>query len=85
MWPESVIRLLETLNKFSCLYLIFIKSKSVTDKTYGIYQINVACHVLFYSMARCYICVKQGNVNLCRYKIQNINDSSVLVYSQIFT
>jgi hypothetical protein len=43
MWPESVVRLLETLNKVSCLFLVFIKLKSVEEKTYGIYQIEVVC------------------------------------------
>lgn len=34
-------------------------------------------------MTRCYICVKQVNVNVCRYKIQDINDSGVLVHKHL--
>jgi len=45
MWPESVVRLLETLNKVSCLFLMLIKLKRVAEKNYGIYQINVVCYV----------------------------------------
>jgi len=48
MWPESVVRLLENLNKVSCLFLIFITLKSVAEKTYGIYQISVVCYVLLF-------------------------------------
>jgi hypothetical protein len=82
---RKCFRLLETLNKVSCLFLISIKLKSVAEKTTGIYQINVVCYVLFFFKTRCYICIKQDNVYVCRCNIQDINDSSFLVQKHTFT